>query len=385
MGGRTFSLILLPTLGCNAACDYCFESRTGERLSLDELDLSIGRVFDHLVARGIPELLIHWQGGEVMTLTPAWFEEADERIGAAAAARGRSVRHGLQTNLIGYGAHWNPVIARMFGNQLSTSLDHPNLYRHRPGRSPADYDALWTQNLKLARAAGIEVGVIAVPNAATLELGAERFYEHFVDVLGITSFQVNTPFPGGVSNAAKRDLPVGGEGLMRFYLDLAEVWLARGQGRGVTVGPFDALLDWFSGEPAQLPCIWTDNCTHHMLALGPGGHLAQCDCWIASYPDYRFGNLLTPAAPGLGVTLSASPVRERFLQRPMALAGGDCIDCPYLALCHGGCPVRAFSLHGTLFEKDPHCALYRALFERMASAAAGLAAERAGERVRGDC
>lgn len=372
MGERVFSLILLPTLQCNAACDYCFEDKTGERLTLERLKPLIERVLDHLVERSIDLLQLHWQGGEAMTLPPAWYTGADALIAEAAAVRGRRVSHGLQTNLIGYSARWNPVLREMFDNRVSTSVDVPNLHRHRPGRDPADYDALLLRNLHLARDAGIEVAAISVPNAATLALGAEGFYDHLVNDLGLTSFQVNTPFPGGQPDPATCPLPVDGDGLTRFMIDLAEVWLARGgPTSGVRVGPFDELLAWFSGEPAQLPCIWTDDCANHILAIDARGHVAQCDCWVTSHPDYRFGNLFEVGR--LGDLLAASPVVDRFHQRPMALVARDCIDCDYLALCHGGCPVRAFSVRGTLFEKDPHCALYQTLFGHMAAAAARLA------------
>ena len=32
-----FSLILLSTLQCNADCEYCFENKTTDRLTLDRL------------------------------------------------------------------------------------------------------------------------------------------------------------------------------------------------------------------------------------------------------------------------------------------------------------------------------------------------------------
>lgn len=371
MSARAFSLILLPTLRCNADCDYCFETKTEERLSLERLRILIDKVLDHLVAAGIEELAIHWQGGEIMTLPPSWLRQAYRSIEDSAQARGRRVSHGLQTNLIGYGPRWNDLIRTMFGNTLSTSLDYPNLYRHRRGRDAADYDAIWMRNANAARAAGIAVQVIAVPNAATLEIGAERFYSHFVETLGIRSFQVNTPFPGGEPNAVKRLLPLDSAALAPFFIALADVWLERGYGRGVRVGPFDELLAYFSGAPTLRPCIWTEDCANHMLAIDARGHVAQCDCWVASYPDYRFGNLFE--CDSLGDLLAASPVVERFRQRPMELVGGECIDCDYLALCHGGCPVRAFSVHGTLAERDPHCGLYRSLFAHMDAAAARLA------------
>lgn len=372
MGAEVFSLILLPTLRCNADCDYCFEDKDDATLSLEGLRRLIHKVLDHLLEKEIPRLMIHWQGGEVMTLPPAWFAAAHDLIGEAAAARGRSVTHGLQSNLIGYGPQWNGLIRDMFGNSVSTSLDYPNLHRHRRGRDTRDYDALWARNLARARAAGIQVQAIAVPNAATLEIGAEPFYRYFVDELQIHSFQVNTPFPGGASNSVKRLLPLDTKALSRFFTDLAEVWLERGHASGVRVGPFDALLSYFMGDPALLPCIWTDNCARHMLALDARGNLAQCDCWVTSYPDYWFGNLFE--SPTLTEALAKSPVLERFHRRPMVLVRQDCIECDYLAICHGGCPVRAFTLTGNLFDKDPYCALYQTVFRSMAGAATRLLA-----------
>jgi radical SAM protein with 4Fe4S-binding SPASM domain len=371
MGTSVFSLILLPTLQCNADCDYCFEDKSNDRLSLDRLQRLIDKVLDHLVDKGIDRLEVHWQGGEVMTLPPSWFARAHDLIGTAAAARGRQVTHGLQTNLIGYGPRWDSVIREMFGNRLSTSLDYPNLHRHRRGEDAADYTRVWTDRLNLARATGIEVGVIAVANAATLEIGAERFYRYFVDELGVHSFQVNTPFPGGTANPTKGRLPLGSDALARFYCELAEVWLEQGYHRGIRIGPFDELLAWFRGDPTVLPCIWTDNCANHILCIDARGNVAQCDCWVTSYPDHWYGNLFECAT--LSDLLASSQALERFQQRPMALVARDCIDCDYLALCHGGCPVRAFSVHGTLFEKDPNCAFYQLLFGAMATAAARLA------------
>jgi uncharacterized protein len=371
MGSKVFSVILLPTLKCNADCDYCFEDKTNDRLSLERLQILIDKVLDHLVDKDIPRLMIHWQGGEAMTLPPSWFAQAYALIGEAAAARGRTVTHGLQTNMIGYSPKWNEVIRTMFDASVSTSIDYPNLYRRRRGQDPSDYNAVWTQNVRLARDAGIEVQVISVPNAATLEIGAERFYSYLVDELDVRSFQVNTPFPGGETNLVKRLLPLDTGALAYFFTDLADIWLERGSASGIRVGPFDELLAYFMGQQAVLPCIWTDDCANHILSIDARGNVAQCDCWVTSYPDYWFGNIFE--CESLGEMLAQNAVVERFHRRPMTLVQGDCITCDYLALCHGGCPVRTFTVHGTMFEKDPHCALYKSLFGHMAGAAARLA------------
>ena len=375
-----FSLILLSTLQCNADCEYCFENKTDDRLTLDRLGEMIRKVLDMMVEKSLASLTIYWQGGEAMLLPPSWYEQAHELIQREADARSKEVSHSLQSNMLAYSSRWNPVIARMFGNSVGTSLDYPNLHRKLLGQGPESYNEIWGRRVREARAAGIEVQVIAVPNQATLDIGAERFYRYFVDELGIADFQVNTPFPGGEANAVKKELPVAEvEKLSRFYLDLAEVWLERGHRRGVRVGPFDALLQHFSHEPATLPCIWGDNCANSLVSIDARGYVAQCDCWVTSYPDYHYGNIFE--SDNLGAMLHNSPARQQFNERPIQLIQRDCLDCNYLSLCHGGCPVRTYSVYGSLFEKDPYCELYKVMFGRMERAAQELARDAVAARA----
>jgi radical SAM protein with 4Fe4S-binding SPASM domain len=382
MIGNHFSIILLPTNQCNVDCDYCFENKTRDRLTLEQLGHLMDKVFAHMVRSHIGALTIYWQGGEIMTMPPHWFEQAHALIAAAARAHGRHVEHSLQSNMIGYGRQWNRVIAEMFGNSVGTSMDYPNLHRKRFGRGPDDYTALWHRNILLAREAGIDISVIAVPNHGTLEVGAERFYTYFAEDLEITSFQVNTPFPGGEENAVKRSLPLDVDQLSRFFVDLTDVWLERGYHSGVRVGPMDELLRQFSGGWGRLPCIWQANCADQFVSIDARGHVAQCDCWVTSYPEYFFGNIFE--CDSFTELLRNSPARQQFLDRPKALIQGECLECEYLSLCHGGCPVRTYTFGGDLFEKDPYCGLYKALFRHVQDAAAQLThgAYRAGRSER---
>nr|WP_207188114.1 radical SAM protein [Thiorhodovibrio winogradskyi] len=368
-------MILLSTNQCNAACDYCFEHLTDDRLTLERLQRIVDKVLDHMDAQQISALTIHWQGGEAMLLPPSWYAQAFALIGAAAATRGKHVEHGLQTNMLAYSPEWNDIIAEMFGNSLSTSLDYPNRHRKQPGRDTEHYDALWSRKVRMARDAGIDVKAISLINQGTLELGAEAFYSHLVDTLGVTDFQINTPFPGGEANAVKQqlspDVTLDVTALARFHCELADLWLERGYRDGVRIGPFDQLLDYFSHRDACLPCIWGANCADNFIAIDARGHVAQCDCWVTSYPEYRFGNILDDDS--LTNLLRHSPAREHFNARPVKLMQGDCLQCDYLSMCHGGCPVRTYSMHQSLFEKDPYCHLYQSLFQHMESRATQLA------------
>ena len=369
MKATPFSLILLPTLGCNAECDYCFESKSDHHLSLDQLPTIVQKVIDYMELNNFEAMSIYWQGGEVMTMSPKWFEQAHGIIQEIATRRNRQVTNYIQSNMISYSRKWNRVLAEMFGNSVGSSMDFPNLHRKIKGGSPESYERIWSRNVREAKAAGIEVGVISIPNEQTLNMDAERFYSYFVNELGITDFQVNTPFPGGSQNDVKMGFPLETHQMSRFLTNLANVWMEHGFQRGVRVGPINQLLDYFVYGKQNLLCIWRDNCVNEFVCVDPQGYVAQCDCWVTGYPESRFGNIFDTSS--LSDLLRNSEARRRLQTRPGELIlKEDCLDCAYLTICHGGCPVRAYTVHGDLFRKDPYCQLYKRLFQNMEAMAA---------------
>lgn len=366
MNGRVFSVILLPTSDCNVACDYCFERKEPHRLSLALLPLLTRRLLDHLEHENIEECEIYWQGGEAMIMGPAWFANAGNLMDRAAAQRNRRFTHYLQTNLIGYSEAWNEVIRTMFQGSLGTSMDYPNRHRKLFKGGARAYTQLWTRKLRDAQTADIKVGVIAVLHQGSIEAGAEEFYRYFTEELGLDSFQVNTPFPGGPAAEVDGAFQLDTKQLASFLCDLFDIWIARGHASAVSLGPFDALINHFIGRPARLPCIWKENCSNQFIAVDAKGTVAQCDCWVTSYPETFFGNIFKE--PDLTRMLRTSPARRQFVERPKRLVEDeDCLSCRYLSICHGGCPVRTYSALGTMMAKDPYCEVYKAVFARAES------------------
>jgi uncharacterized protein len=375
MIGNHFSLILLPTNKCNVACEYCFEDKTDDFMSHDKLAIVIEKLLDHMERKAIASMTIYWQGGEIMILPPAWFERANELIENAARARGKRIEHSLQSNMIGYSKKWNDIISGMFGNSVGTSMDFPNLYRKAINHPPEHYTEIWTRNVREAREAGIQVGVISIPNKETVKLGAERFYSYFVDELGITDFQVNTSFSGGELNEAKKESILDLDGLSQFFADLTRIWVERGYENGVKLGPLDQLMNHFRGEGAYLPCIWRQNCADEFVSIDARGYVAQCDCWVTSYPDYWFGNIFGDVS--FTDLLQMSRARQRFQARPEVIMQHEsCAGCDYLSICHGGCPVRTYAITGDFYVKDPYCQVYKTLFSTMEEMAAKMASIR---------
>ena len=150
-------------------------------------------------------------------------------------------------------------------------MDYPNVHRKLFKGGPEAYTKLWTKRLQEAREAGIKIGVIAVLHQASLEAGAERFYRYFTEDLGLDDFQVNTPFAGGPAKDVEGGFQLDNGELARFLGELFDIWIQKGYDAGVSLGPFDALIDHFVGRPARLPCIWKENCSNQFISVDARG------------------------------------------------------------------------------------------------------------------
>jgi uncharacterized protein len=355
---KNLSLIVMPTLRCNADCQYCFERKNSDVLSPKLLSLFLWKLRPYLEQAEIDSLTFYWMGGEVLTLNPDWFYRARDLIKKTLSGEALTIEHRIQTNLIGYSKRWNPVLTEIFDGSVGSSLDFPNLFRKTVDGDTGSFNQIWEQRFREAKTNGIEVGVISVPNNQSFDMGALDFYLYYVERLGITSFQLNAPFPS-VAKMGQRGLLLNTQRLTRFCIDLIDVWLDRGYSQGISINPFREMITYFMTGSNRLACVWKDNCANSFISMDPRGHIGLCDCWVTSHPDMRFGNIRTESMSDILM----GKMRQRFLRRPsQLLEDGTCIECDYLALCHGGCPIRAYSTSGTLASKDPYCETYSALF-----------------------
>src|SRR5258708_13068806 len=167
-------------------------------------------------------------------------------------------------------------------------MGYPKVDRKLVKGGSEAYTKIWTKRLQEAREAGIKIGVIAVLHQASLEAGAERFDRYVTEELGLDDFQVNTPVAGGPAKGVGGGVHLDSSELARFLGELFDIWIRNGYGSGVSLGPFDALIDHFIGRPARLPCIWKENCSNQFISADARGTVAQCDSWVTSYPDSFF-------------------------------------------------------------------------------------------------
>src|SRR5208283_1340108 len=155
----------------------------------------------------------------------------------------------------------------MFKDNVGSSLDFPNLYRKAVGGTPGAFNDIWYRRYQEARDAGIQIGVIAVLNGESLSIGAHEFYSYYVEKLGISSFQMNTPYPGGPPTPAKRNFPLDDNLLSAFYSDLFDLWMSKGRSEGVSISPFDPVIKYFRTGDNGLSCVWSESCANIFIGI----------------------------------------------------------------------------------------------------------------------
>ena len=350
---KRFGIILIPTWGCNNTCDHCFENIGPRTASADFWDLFFRRAREFAEPKGIDRLVIYWQGGEVLTM-PAREVERGLRIGEKVFAGSTTeLEHHLQTNLMVYSHEWRDIIAHFFRGSISSSLDFPNVHRSTPRLGVAEYTSAWLAKKAEAECDGFEVNLITLPNSGTFDIGADRFYRFFKDEVGVKNLQINFPFPGIAGDKPAR---LDRDRLGRFMHDLYHTWIA--DGRGMLLNPFAPLEDRILREEGTLSCAFSFSCANFLFAVGPDGEVGQCDCWLSTHKEHRFGYL---ANNTIAVLLEA-PTRRPFLTRATQMIGDpECGACEFWPICFGGCPLRADAFSGEFFSRDYYCPVYQSM------------------------
>lgn len=358
------NLIMVPTTRCNLACRHCFEARSDRVMSVEALQVVIQKVYEYSDTHHIDKVVFYWQGGEVFTLGPSWFEQMDETVSQVFAGSTIRVRHRLQSNLVAYTTKWKPIIEKIFQNAIGSSVDFPSLYRGFPGIRSDQFNDIWLKSCDRARADGIEVSVISVLNKASLEIPPKDFLEFYGNRLGISNMQLNFPFDLHSQShiGTNSSFFLNPNELGKFLVDLFDTWIDEGSAwyRRLHINPFCELIDVFSFAPrtSRCNCIWSGNCAETFFSIGPDSSVGLCDCWVTSLPEFSFGNLQYQTLD----EISCSAVRKRFGERIASIMDSECADCKFLSICFGGCIIRTYGRFGKIESKDPYCEAYKALF-----------------------
>ena len=351
-------LVLQPTPYCNLDCDYCYLTTRDDRsqLSLEVLDAALARVLESPYLDGPFTLL--WHAGEPLTVPPAFYDAATDRIRAALARQGlppHTVHQSLQTNGITIDGTWCDCFARN-GIHVGVSLDGPAFLHdaHRRTRTGKPSHAAVLRGIRWLQQRQIPFNVISVLTADALE-HADALFDFFAEH-GIAEVGFNMEETEGGNSTSSLDRP---ELESRYRAFLQRFW------QRTIAAPGLVHLREFVGI-ASLACsdqrLERTDMNHPFVIVNVDAHgnVSSFDPELLGveldrFGRFAFGNVLTDSLQQIAAS-------ERFQQVAAEMAAGVAAcrsSCAYFGLCGGGAGSNKVFEQGRFDGTETQACRYR--------------------------
>ena len=360
---RAFHVMAKPSgATCNLDCDYCFFLSKemlypGSRFRMAQ-DLQETYLRQLLAAhRGVPEVIVAWQGGEPTLMGLDFFRRSVELL-EELKQPGQTVLNTIQTNGTLLTDEWGAFLKEhrfLVGISIDGPREIHDAYRVDKGGKPT-FDRVM-RGLDVLRRHGVDYNILTTVHAANETRGRE-VYRFLRDECGGTFLQFipiverATPETLAAANAGWGDRgklrplyvldgslvterTVSPAGYGRFHIDVFEEWVRRDIGE-VYVQMFDTALANWVGEPGAM-CVHSETCGSQ-LALEHNGDLYSCDHFVE--PRFKLGNIRELPI----LDLVTSDQQRRFGQDKRESLPAFCRSCDVRFACHGGCPKDRFTM-----------------------------------------
>jgi len=325
---RPFSVMVKPVGStCNLRCTYCYyldTPSTTPRMSDAVLETFIS---GYIAAGGISFV---WHGGEP-TLAGLDFYRRVVELQRKYLPEGQTVWNNLQTNGVLLDDEWCQFLADNHFD-IGLSIDGTEwIHDHfRPDpRGEGSYDAA-VGAIKRLQAHGIQPDLLCTVTSTAADHPLEvyrnlrAFGTGWVEFIPIIIHDGDGLTPESVT----------GEAYGRFLTEIFDEWLLNDLGT-TAVQLFAETANTLGGGAPGL--CWLAPTCGRALVVEADGSVYSCDHFVRS--QFRIGDVsnLSEAAN--------CPTQQVFGQAKANLPG-KCRDCPWLALCNGGCPKDRFGKPG---------------------------------------
>lgn len=364
MSANPLTLHIRLTKACNADCGYCssWQASPESRLSPEELEKIVRFILDEsrpVLGVEPSHVTAQFIGGEIALVPKAEIGAHIAVIRKMCQERGVSFIYGAQSNLI-VSERKAVQLYDQFEGRLGTSIDLSSDIR-TVGGDPEKYRLIWKSADHYLRRHRSTPGAVFV-----LEPDAVQAAEiHLTEAARTGRMLTYRPiFKGGIKDVRLNS----GEGIQRAMETLFDRWFLR---LPVIVEPFfqlcEARLSEVSGlgRVVSTACAFQSDCTRKSINIEANGDLYVC-LEMADAGLVPIGNGLRGEWDMQALSLYAS--RSDHLHP-------DCMECPYLRSCRGGCMYEAIAHGHGPHGKSDHCPAWKSLFSRIDTAIFNYGAE----------
>ena len=331
---RPFVVMAKPAgSACNMRCAYCYylhnpESSASGVMSPDTLECFIR---SYIAASPGPVVSFVWHGGEPTLAGPDFYREA-VRLQRRYLPEGWECWNNLQTNGLLLDDAWCDFLAEEdfdVGISLDGTQALHDFFRPDAGGQPT-----WTritESIRRLQRHGIQPDLLCTVNARTAEQGA-AVYRTLRD-LG-TGWMQFIPVVCRDESGETSPLSVTARAYGTFLTDVFAEWIYHDLDK-TEVQLFSETAVALSGGEASL--CWLRETCGDVPVVEKDGSVYACDHFVRA--GYRIGSLADSSL----AALVNSEAQLRFGRQKKEGLTAFCRACPWLSLCHGGCPKDRFA------------------------------------------
>jgi uncharacterized protein len=353
------TVIFKPTEACNARCIYCDvvhkKPRPPITMPLSTLELFFSRLNEFLSEKPEENVEVIWHGGEPLLLGPDYFAKALQFQEKLCPESSHRIRHSIQSNLTLFSREFTPILKKLGINSLGTSYDPiENLRGLGRKRDSAAYNHHFMKGLSLAEEEGFSWGLIYVVTKLSLD-NPLKIYQFLANLCLKGAFNFN---PVLLYGGKLEHLKITPEEYVDFLGAIFPFWW---QNRGANPGvePFSSLVGNLLEGRVSLGCGDSGTCAYNYINVLPDGSLSHCGR-AADWGLLDYGSIFEKSF----AQVLADPQRNTLMQRNTILPKTDCQGCRFWHICHGGCPLDAWSATGSFLHKSEWCYAKRGFIEK---------------------
>jgi uncharacterized protein len=335
---RLSLMYLIPTAQCNLACKYCFiETRDAPKSELmsETCARQAVRYFFHH-SQGARSRKIIFYGGEPLLNPPAIFAAADE------ARRLSANQHEeLNLSLLTNGILLTPRLSRKIAQlnmSVSVSLDGPpqvhNVFRQTRTGSKTYSTAI--KAIGLLRREGLTPSISCTVTPESLRQW-DQVVDFIINDVRVPGLGFNLLLPGPVSESTvkyENSLDATTAILKAFErFRSRQIYEDRIMRR---VKPFMERRFHYKD------CLGVGG----QIAVGPDGMLGPCQGLLGSKEYFPLH-----VQRDFERSPYSQPLFEEWTKR-FPLNFEECLSCPSISLCGGGCPIASLREEGTIWKID---------------------------------
>jgi radical SAM protein with 4Fe4S-binding SPASM domain len=340
-----FTLHIRLTKGCNAQCDYCSsDNGNTDFIGVERFKQSIDFISSAIIPKIAPDakaLTIQYVGGEITTIPVFLLNECVEYAREVFANQFPSFVDGVQSNLIASKPATQNIYS-LFGERVGTSIDGLTGQRKIKG-SAEKYNVVFNKNIEEIKKKHAHPASIFVVDSKGIDLIPAQVSYCEKNSCDLTLRPV---FPGA-SDVSESKLP----DLIQAFENAFDKWLLNSH---ISIEPFTHLVRSRLSLSTS-SCPFQSNCSRVSLDLEPNGDLYTC-LDMADSNQFCLGN---------AVNKEFHLPEWRKLDKRRLRLDSDCVSCPYLSSCQGGCMSEAIHHTGSIYGKTEFCLLWKSLFSRI--------------------